>query len=326
MPFAAAALSLALSLSSPAAVAEVCALQGTQWLQDGRLLGAVDGPLVAQATRSPEMLSVEVELTPDTPAAFVRVKDSVARIEAFLPHEELRVQMTRPMAFADDIIYIGSADLRVVAVESAGIKVAPMDLPSWIVPESTLSSPVACGDLDLVNAWRGDMRALAVGNAPRGKRVYLRGGEFIPVARTSASMSAVELRPETSVPVEEIKRAASKVRILMRFAGGVVVGWVSEEFVTDEGSGGGGDEEATDAPQPAPADAKVATCSKDTPLWVSAGGQDFMLGVLLAGADVVLGEKQDDRVLISAVPSASSWTGAEGAQWWLDAKAARKCK
>ncbi len=325
MLFASGLLSLALTLSGPAAAAGGCQLQGTQWLQDGALLGALDGPGVARALFSPELVAVEVEMTPGASAAFVKITDSVARVEAFMPYEQLRVQMTRPMAFADDTIYIGSADLKVMAVEDGGVRVAPMDLPDWIKPDSALSSPVGCGDLDLVNAWRGDMRVLAVGSAPRGKRVYLRAGEMIQVSRISGSSSAVELWPSSAVPVEEIKRSAGFVRILLRFPGGLVVGWVAEEYLSEQG-GGSSEDPAAEAETAAVDHGSAVVCSKEMPLWVTAGGQDFMLGVLSAGASAVLGEKQDDRVPVLAVPDATSWTTVEGAQWWLDAKSARKCK
>ena len=100
---------------------------------------------------------------------------------------------------------------------------------------------------------------------------------------------------------------------------------MAEEYLSEQG-GGSSEDPAAEAETAAVDHGSAVVCSKEMPLWVTAGGQDFMLGVLSAGASAVLGEKQDDRVPVLAVPDATSWTTVEGAQWWLDAKSARKCK
>jgi hypothetical protein len=319
---------LSVLLSSPAHAGDSCLVQATQWLQDGPLRAAADGPVLALATASPELLAVELELGSDPPVARVHLEDSVATVDTWMSFPELRVRAKRPLSFADDTIYTGKADLRVMEVGATGIKVSPAQLPSWIELGASTGATVACGDLDLVETWPGDLRPLAVGSAARGDRVYLRAGEHIEVSRIPGSSPAVTLHPDRWVPVEAVSKDAESVRVVVRFDGGIVVGWVPRGAVADE-AGEGGEDEGGEEEAPAPAaqvEGTVLVCKKGAPLWVTAGGQDHILGTLAPGVGVVLGEKAEDRVPVLAVPSATAWAPAPDAAWWLDAKAARGCK
>ena len=321
-------LVLSALLSAPAQAGDSCVIQATQWLQDGPLRSAADGPVLAVATTSPELLAVEVELGSDPAVVRVHLEDSVAKVDAWMNLEDLRLRATRPLSFADDIIYTGKADLRVKEVSATGIQVAPQQLPPWIEVSGSMGATVACGELDLVDSWPGDLRPLAVGSASRGDRVYLKKGEHIEVSRIPGSSAAVTLHPDRWLPVEAVSKDAESVRVVVRFEGGIVVGWVPRDMVADQaGEAGDGEAGEDQAPAPVPqAEGPVAVCKKGAPLWVTAGGADHILGTLSPGVGVVLGEKADDRVPVLAVPSATAWGPAADATWWLDAKAARGCK
>ena len=321
-------LVLAGLLSTPVHAGDACVIQSTQWLQDGPLRAAVEGPIVAQAQASPELLAVRIELGGDPLGARVNIEDSVASVEAYMVPDDLRVRAVRPLSFADDTIYTGKADLRVREVEATGVKVAPMDLPPWIEVSGSLAATVACDDLDLVENWPGDLRPLAVGSKPRGERVYLLPGGHVELSRIPGSSSAVTLHPTDWMPVEAVSKDASAVRIIVPFEGGIVAGWVETDAVSSEREPV---EEAEPSRSPPavvapPHSGELKICKKELPLWVTADGQDSILGTLSPGTGVLLGEKVDDRVLVQAVPSATAWHRLEGVQWWLDAKAARGCK
>ena len=323
-----AALVLPFLLPSAGLAADTCPVQGTQWLQDGPLRAAADGPALAVATPSPELLAVQLELSSDPAVVRVHLEDSVAKVDAWMNYGDLVLRARRPLSFADDIIYTGKAELVVREVSATGIKVAPRQLPPWIEVSGSMGATVACGDLDLVDSWPGDLRPLAVGSTERGSRVYLKAGEHIEVSRIPGSSAAVTLHPDRFIPVEAVSKDAESVRVLARFEGGIVVGWVPRDMVADvagESSESAGAAEQASAPV-AQVEGPVAVCKKGAPLWVTAGGEDHILGTLSAGVGVVLGEKTDDRVPVLAVPSASAWGPAADATWWLDSKAARSCK
>lgn len=325
-----AAFVLPLLLPGAVRAGDSCTVQATQWLQDGPLRAAADGPVLAQALTSPELLAVELELGSEPAVARVHLEDSVARVDAWMEFDDLRLHARRPLSFADDTIYVGKADLRVREVSATGVKVAPFELPDWIEVGSAMGATVACGDLDLVQSWPGDLRPLAVGSAERGSRVYLEAGEHIELSRIPGTSAAVTLHPTRSIPVEAVSKDAETVRVVVRFEGGIVVGWVARAAVSE--SAGEADAEATDPTAEAAAaastvpDGPVKACKKEAPLWVTAEGQDYILGTLSSGVGVILGEKLEERVPVLAVPSATAWGTAPDAVWWLDAKAARSCK
>jgi hypothetical protein len=313
--------------SNAAAAADTCPVQATQWLQDGPILGAEDGPAVARATSSPELLAVEVELVGEPAVARLHLVDSVATVDGWMSFEGLRLRARRPLSFADDTLYTGSADLRAKAVEATGIKVAPFALPDWIEISATASATVACDDLDLVESWPGDLRPLAVGSTDRGERVYLRAGTHVEVSRIPGTSPALTLHPKHQMPVEAVSKDGSAVRIIARFDGGLVVGWVEPDAVSDSpAEDGGAPDGAVEGPAEVATDGEVLVCKKGAPLWATASGQDFILGTLEPGSGVILGDRSEDRVPVLAVPSATAWGPVEGATWWLDAKAARGCK
>jgi hypothetical protein len=316
-----------LLLASVASAGEQCVLQGTQWLQDGALLGAVGGPSLARSMSSPELLAAQVELSGEPAGARVVVEDSVGRVDAWMGLGDLRLRAGRPVSFADDTIYTGQAILRIRAVEAAGVEVTPMDLPVWIEPSSTPRARVACEDLHLVEGWPGNLRPLAVGDKPRGRRVFLVPGGHVELSRIPGTSAALTLHPQEWTAVEAVSDDASAVRILVPFDGGIVVGWVAKDAVADEREPVEVAEPSGPAPYVAPPmNGEVKTCKKGAALWASAGGQDFILGTLDPGTGVVLGEKQGDRVEVLGVPSARSWAREVEATWWLDSKAARGCK
>ncbi len=321
-------VALPLILSGALHAAETCTIQATQWLQDGPLRAAVDGPIIAQARTSPELLAVEAELGGEPLGALVRIEDSVARVEAYMAADELRVRARRPLSFADDTIYTGKADLRVREVGATGVKVAPMALPPWIEVNGSMGATVACDDLDLVETWPGDLRPLALGSAKRGERVYLKPGEHIELSRIPGSSAAVTLHPTDWIPVEAVSKDASAVRILARFDGGILAGWVETDAVADERPPVEEAEPSPPAPDviEAPHSGEAKICKKELPLWVTAGDGDHILGTLSAGTGVMVGEKVEDRVTVHAVPSATAWYRRGDTTWWLDAKAARGCK
>mgnify|MGYP007066194309 CR=1 FL=1 len=328
MPMPLSALVLPLLLSNASQAGETCTIQATQWLQDGPLRAAAEGPVLAQAQASPELLAVQVELGADPLSARVRIEDSVARVEAFMAPEDLRLRAVRPLSFADDTIFTGKADLRVREVSATGVKVAPMALPPWIEVASAMGATVACGDLDMVESWPGDLRPLAVGSSERGERMYLKPGLHVELSRIPGSSAPVTLHPQDWMPVEAVSKDASAVRIIARFDGGIVVGWVETDAVADSRE----PEEVAEPSEEPPAvtapshTGEVKVCKKEAPLWVTAEGQDYILGTLSAGTGVILGEKLDDRVQVQGVPSATAWHRIEDVQWWLDAGVARACK
>jgi len=322
------ALLLPILLPVASQAGETCTVQATQWLQDGPLRVAVDGPVAAVAQPSPELLSVEVELGGEPLGARVRIDDSVARVEAYMVADDLRLRALRPLSFADDTIFTGKADLRVVEVSVTGVKVAPMALPAWIEVSGAMGATVACGDLDLVETWPGDLRPLAVGSKARGDRAYLRPGGHVELSRIPGSSGVLTLHPTGWTAVEVVSKDASAVRIILPIDGGIVVGWVEPDAVADSREPV---DEAVPSPEttgviaPRPS-GEVKVCKKEVPLWVTAEGQDHILGTLSAGTGVVFGEKAEDRVPVQAVPSATAWLRPDGVQWWLDAKVARGCK
>ncbi len=328
MPFHLAAIALPMLISGSLYAAETCTIQATQWIQSGALRAAVDGPVLAQAQTSPELMAVEVELGGEPLGARVRVEDSVGRVEATMAPDDLSLRAKRPLSFADDTIYTGKADLMVREVGATGVKVAPRRLPQWIEVSSSMGATVACGDLDLVETWPGDLRPLALGSSERGERVYLKPDQHVELSRIPGSSAAVTLHPQEWMAVEAVSKDASAIRILVRFDGGIVVGWVEKDAVADSRESGGEAEPGEEAPAETAAahvgDVKI--CKKEVPLWATAGGEDHILGILSAGTGVILGEKADDRVPVLAVPSATAWYRLEDMQWWLDAKAARGCK
>jgi hypothetical protein len=321
------AVALSLLLVSQAPSAETCTVQATQWLQDGALRGSPDGPALALAAHSPELLAVEVELSAEPGAARVSIADSVARVDAWMSHEDLRLRAARPLSFADDTIYTGKLDLRVLEVDATGVKVAPKGLPLWFDVTSSISSTVACDDLDLVETWPGDLRPLALGSAARGERVFLKPGAPIELSRIPGTSPALTLNPPDWTMVEAVSKDTQAVRILVRFEGGIAVGWVDREAVADERPPVEEAEPVPPQPPVAPRmEGEVKVCKKGAPLWARAGEDTRILGTLEPGAGVLLGEKTDDGVEVLAVPSATAWYRAPDARWWLDGKAARGCK
>jgi hypothetical protein len=268
-----------------------------------------------------------VELGAEPGAARVRIGDSVAQLDAWMSHEELRLRAGRPLSFADDTIYTGRLDLRVREVGATGVKVAPMDLPPWFEVPSSIGSTVACGDLDLVQSWPGDLRPLALGSAARGERVYLRPGAPIELARIPGTSPALTLNPPDWTMVEAVSKDAQAVRILVRFDGGIAVGWVDREAVADERPPVEEAEPVPAQPPVAPVvEGEVKRCKNGAPLWASAGDEARILGTLEPGAGVILGEKAEDGVELLGVHGATAWYRAPDARWWLDGKAARGCR
>jgi len=261
----------------------------------------------------------------------VRLTDAVGRVEAWMPLDQLRVRTEQPLRFANDTLVVGMSDFRVVEVAQDGVRLAPWDLPDWILPESRLAAPVACADLNLVTSWRGDLRAVAVGSSKRGDRVYLSTGGPIEVSHTPGTASSLVLRPETSMAVERLSRDVEATRVALSFRGGMVVGWVPKEALLDEPDEGASvtaaaqAEEAGEQEEESVSDSIVA-CKRELPLWATAQAEDYSFGALEAGAYLVLGERQRDKIPVLAIPGLTTWSPVQGVELWGYAKAAKGCK
>ncbi|MFH1470009.1 MAG: hypothetical protein ABIO70_36830 [Pseudomonadota bacterium] len=320
------AVLLVLLSPSPARAADTCVIEATEWRQDGTLRASAEGPVFARATASPELLAVEVELVPGEAAARVRVHDSVGQIEAWMPLSELRVRVDQPLRFADDTLYLGQADLAVQELDGGGVRVTPFELPSWLRAQDRLAVTLPCATLGLVESWRGDLRTAAVGQAPRGERVFLSADDTVPVSRVPGTSAAVRLLLEAPLPVEQLSTEVSAVRVLAPLPGMMLVGWVPKESLAQGGAGGGSPEPEVAEEPPAAEVPPLVRCKKELPLWASTEGGEFQLGTLAAGVRVALGEKVGDRLPVLAIPDASAWVPVPGVGLSVSDKDAKGCK
>jgi hypothetical protein len=308
-----------------AAAAGTCALRATEWRQDGSLRAAADGPAFGRARASPELLAVEVELGAAPDAVLVRVRDSVGRIEAWMPLSELRVRVDQALHFADDTLWVGAADLRVREVAGAEVRVEPFELPGWVRPQGGLGATLPCSALGLVEPWRGDLRAAAVGQAARGERVFLSADDTVPVSRIPGTSPAVRLLLDAPIAVEQLSTEVEAARVVVPLPGMLLVGWVPKELIAEGGVGA----EVPPAPAPEPSEAPalpLVACKKEVALWATTGGGEYQLGALNPGVRLALGAESGDRQAVLAVPDARAWAPAEGVGLWIAKKEAKGCK